>query len=117
WVYFAYLIGADIPNMASGVTIAFAGHPLYAYYQAVHASSQFPYQLGVIEDQIFGGGIVWCFGSLIYFSSAVAVMRKMFKDNHGDSPQPFPDWDSDERMIMPGLEHRVVGNHWRQMKQ
>jgi putative membrane protein len=116
WVFFAYLIGADIPNMISGVTIAFTDHPLYAYYAAMHAAADSPFNLSVMDDQIIGGGMIWCFGSFIYFGSAVLVMRKQFKDNHGDSPQPFPNWDSDERMIAPGLEHRVTENRWRQVE-
>jgi cytochrome c oxidase assembly factor CtaG len=114
WVFFAYLIGADIPNMASGVTIAFSQQPVYAYYAAIHAATSNPFGLSVIDDQIIGGGLVWCIGSFIYFGSAVLVMRKLFKDNHGDSPYHFPNWDSDERMIAPGLEHRVTEKRWRQ---
>jgi cytochrome c oxidase assembly factor CtaG len=113
WVFFAYLIGADIPNMISGVTIAFTGRPIYAYYEAMHATAGYPFNLSVIDDQMIGGGLIWCFGSFIYFGSAVLVIRKLFKDNHGDSPQPFPNWDSDERMIAPGLEHRVVEKRWQ----
>lgn len=114
WLFFAYLIGADIPNMVSGVTIAFADQPIYAYYAAVHAATPNPFNLGVIDDQVIAGGLVWCVGSFIYFGSAVLVVRKLFKDNHGDAPQPFPNWDSDERMIAPGLEHRVLEKRWRE---
>jgi putative membrane protein len=112
WVFFAYLVGADIPNMAAGVTIAFAGHPLYSYYQRVQSMWPSAFNLSTVDDQIIGGGMIWCFGSLIYFSSAVLVIRKLFQDNHGDSPQYFPNWDADERMIAPGLEHRLAEKWW-----
>jgi cytochrome c oxidase assembly factor CtaG len=114
WVFFAYLIGADIPNMISGVTISFTGHPLYPHYVAAHASAGNSLGIDVINDQILAGGLVWFFGSLVYFGSAVLVMRRLFKY---DSPQPFPNWDADERMIAPGLEHRLVENEWRRKGQ
>jgi cytochrome c oxidase assembly factor CtaG len=120
WVYFAYLIGADIPNMISGVTIAFNGQPIYNYYAAVHAAADYRYNINVLADQTIAGGIIWCFGSIIYFGSAVLVIRKLFKDSHRDGmpsgPQPFPNWDSDERMIAPGLEHRVIEKRWRELQ-
>jgi cytochrome c oxidase assembly factor CtaG len=108
WLFFAYLIGADIPNMAAGVTIAFAGYPLYSYYQGAQTMLSTPLNLSTVDDQIIGGGMIWCFGSLVYFSSAILVIRKLFRDNQGDSPQYFPNWDADERMIAPGLEHRLT---------
>lgn len=104
WVFFAYLVGADIPNMVAGVTISFTRHPIYDYYANVHATAS---RLGVdvLDDQIIAGGLVWFFGSIVYFGSAVMVMRRLFKHEH---PQPFPNWDADERMIAPGLEHRLT---------
>jgi putative membrane protein len=105
WVFFAYLIGADIPNMVSGVTISFSGHPIYSYYIAAHAAGDNRLGLDAINDQIIAGGLVWFFGSMVYFGSAVLVIGRSFKH---DSPQPFPNWDADERMIAPGLEHRLT---------
>lgn len=104
WVFFAYLIGADIPNMVSGVTISFTGHPIYSYYIAAHAAGNNRLGLDAINDQIIAGGLVWFFGSMVYFGSAVLVIGRSFKH---DTPQPFPNWDADERMIAPGLEHRL----------
>ena len=104
WVFVAYLIGADIPNMVSGVTISFTGHPIYSYYVAADAHGN-PLGLDVINDQIIAGGLVWFCGSMVYFGSAVMVMGRLFKH---DTPQAFPNWDADERMIAPGLEHRLA---------
>jgi cytochrome c oxidase assembly factor CtaG len=105
WVFFAYLIGADIPNMASGVTISFTGHPIYRYYEMVHQTAGNRLGMGTLDDQVIAGGLVWFFGSMVYFGSAVLILRRLFKH---ESPQPFPNWDADERMIAPGLEHRLV---------
>jgi hypothetical protein len=111
--------------MISGVTIAFSGQPIYDYYTTIHTTADYRYNISTLADQMIAGGMIWCFGSIIYFSSAVLVIRKLFKDNHGDGtqgapasgPQPFPNWDSDERMIAPGLEHRVVEKRWRELNQ
>ncbi|MCL4861790.1 MAG: cytochrome c oxidase assembly protein [Caldilineaceae bacterium] len=104
WVFFAYLVGADIPNMVAGVTISFTGRPIYAHYANIHATTASRFAVDVLDDQIIAGGLIWFFGSIVYFGSAVLVMRRLFKHEH---PQPFPNWDADERMIAPGLEHRL----------
>jgi hypothetical protein len=28
----------------------------------------------------------------------------------------MPNWDADDRMIAPGLEHRVIENRWRDIE-
>lgn len=105
WVLFAYVVGVEVPNMATGMTIAYAGTPFYTYYAATHALSASSF--GVIEDQMMSGGLIWFTGSFVFFSSAVLIVNRLFHHHSGHSPHPLPDWDSDERMIAPGLEHRL----------
>jgi putative membrane protein len=116
WVRFACLIGVEIPNIASGLTIAFQTVPLYTYYATMNAMLQNPLHLTMLDDQRLSGGMIWVFGSLAYFSSAVMVLNKIFQENNGNSPQPMPNWDADDRMIAPGLEHRVIENRWRDIE-
>lgn len=103
WVLFAYAVGVEIPNMAAGITIAYSGSPLYSHYLATHE------RLGVntLLDQTVAGGSVWFMGSVVFFFSAVMVVNRLFLRHGSDSPEHYPEWDSDERMIAPGLEHRV----------
>ncbi|MEZ4729965.1 MAG: cytochrome c oxidase assembly protein [Caldilineaceae bacterium] len=105
WVLFAYVVGVEIPNMATGMTIAYAGSPFYAYYSATHTLTEPGFDL--IKDQMISGGLIWFTGSFVFFSSAVLIVNRLFRRHNGDSPHHFPDWDSDERMIAPGLEHRL----------
>ncbi len=112
WVRFASLVGVEIPNIVSGIAIAFASTPLYSYYALAHAAAGYPLRLTVIEDQMLSGGIIWVFGSMTYFYSAVMVLNKIFRDNDGNSARPLPNWDADARMIAPGLEHRVRENRY-----
>jgi putative membrane protein len=107
WVLFFYLIGVEIPNMAAGITIAFTGHPVYTFYALAHAAPGYPFTLSVMNDQIIAGGLIWVLGSLVYFFSAIMVLRQLFVQTKHDSPLHFPDWDSEEKMIAPGLEHRI----------
>ncbi len=104
WVYFACLVGIEIPNMASGVTIAFTSDPIYEYYIAAHAAMPNQFGLEVQRDQVLAGGLIWFCGSIVYFGSAVLILRSLFPS---EQPKPFPGWDADERMIAPGLEHRL----------
>lgn len=117
WVRFACLLGVEIPNIASGITLAFQTRPLYSYYAAMNGLTPPALHLAILDDQTISGGIIWVFGSLAYFSSAVLVLNKIFQDHGGNSPQPIPNWDSDERMIAPGLEHRLVEKRWRDLER
>ena len=97
---FAYAVGVEIPNMTAGVTIAYSSKALYSHYAALRGTD-------VIADQMLSGGLVWFMGSVIFFSSAVIIVNRLFKRNKGDGPDHLPEWDSEERMIAPGLEHRL----------
>lgn len=105
WVLFAYVVGVEIPNMATGMTIAYAATPWYAYY--VNAHALLPSTLTAHEDQMLSGGLIWFTGSFVFFSSAVLVLNRLFRRHKEETPYHFPDWDSEERMIAPGLEHRL----------
>lgn len=105
WVLFVYVLGVEVPNMATGMTIAYAGAPFYSYYTAMHSLSAASF--GVIEDQMMSGGLIWFTGSFVFFGSAVLIVNRLFHHHGGHSPHHHPDWDSDERMIAPGLEHRL----------
>ncbi|MCE7982451.1 MAG: cytochrome c oxidase assembly protein [Caldilinea sp. CFX5] len=105
WVLFVYVVGVEIPNMATGMTIAYAAVPWYTYY--VNAHALLPSTLTAQEDQMLSGGLIWFTGSFVFFGSAVLVINRLFRRHKGESPHHFPDWDSEERMIAPGLEHRL----------
>jgi hypothetical protein len=44
---------------------------------------------------------------MVYIAAIILVLNRLFERHGADRPHPLPDWDADERMIMPGLEHRV----------
>jgi cytochrome c oxidase assembly factor CtaG len=105
WVLFAYVVGVEIPNMATGMTIAYAAVPWYAHY--VNAHAHLPSTLTAQEDQMISGGLIWFIGSFVFFGSAVLVLNRLFRRHKEKTPFHFPEWDSEERMIAPGLEHRL----------
>jgi cytochrome c oxidase assembly factor CtaG len=63
--------------------------------------------LSIADDQALGGGLLWVGGSAVFLSSIVLILNRLFDRHDGNIPISLPDWDADERMIMPGLEHRV----------
>ncbi len=71
WVIFFYLIGVEIPNIASGITIAFVSYPIYTFYALAHAAPGYPFALSMMNDQVIAGGLIWVFGSMVYFFSAI----------------------------------------------
>jgi len=56
WVRFACLIGVEIPNIASGITIAAQSVPLYSYYAMMHGLAQPAWRLSILDDQTISGG-------------------------------------------------------------
>ena len=103
-----YSIGMVPPNMFVGVSIAYASAVIYSYYESV------PRIWGVtaLEDQMLGGAIMWIPGSMMFIIAGLIVLAGMFGDKHSPPVQPGG-WDDESAMIMPGLEHRVIQNRWR----
>ncbi len=103
-VGFLYIIvGGEVPNMATGVILAFRTTPAYDYYADQLATSS----LTVMQDQMISGGMIWFLGSIIYISVAVALLGRVFRNFEAPKPPPIC-WDATERTIAPGLEHRVL---------
>jgi cytochrome c oxidase assembly factor CtaG len=108
WIFALALVPVEIANMATGVSIAFADKPLYDHYAAAAAAATaagVP-RLNILEDQALGGAMLWVAGSFIYISAIILLVNRLFQAHDG-TPEPHPNWDDDDRMIMPGLEHRV----------
>jgi cytochrome c oxidase assembly factor CtaG len=106
WLVAILLVVTEIMNMVTGVSIAFSTQPIYEHYAA--AAAAMPQRtLDVAGDQALAGGILWVVGSMLYVSSIVLVLNRLFITHGEGGPAAAPDWDDDDRMIMPGLEHRV----------
>lgn len=105
WMCAVMLLITEFVNMTTGISIAFSTQPFYAHYVAAAAAD--PQRvLSALDDQTLGGGIIWVPGSFVYVSAIVLVLNRLFIKS-GSRPEPYANWDDDERMIMPGLEHRV----------
>ena len=114
WLLMISLLSVEIANMIAGITIAFSTEPVYASYTFVRAQlapDALPWSQST--DQIMGGAIVWVFGSLVYISSIVFVLLRLFRKEGSATPQPLPNWDDNAKFIAPGLEHRVAQNQLR----
>lgn len=106
WMVAIMLVITEIINMVTGVSIAFAGQPIYTHYAAL-GSAPTGARLDVLGDQALAGGVLWVVGSLLYVSSIVLVLNRLFIVHGEGGPAPALDWDDEGRMIIPGLEHRV----------
>jgi cytochrome c oxidase assembly factor CtaG len=110
WARMAYLLATVPPNMLVGVSIAFASQVIYTYYLSVPPI----WGLTPLQDQMISGAIMWIPGSMMFILAALLILALMFR-KHG-SPLPDADnvwdsdWDTDNAMIAPGLEHRVTQN-------
>ena len=98
------IIGGEVPNMVTGVTLAFRQTPAYSYYDG-----RLPVPgLTTLQDQMVSGGMIWFLGSIVYFGVAFALLGRVFRNFESPRPPPI-DWEATERTIAPGLEHRVIG--------
>ncbi len=111
WARMAYLVATIPPNMAIGVAIAFSTEVIYTYYNSVPPI----WGLTVLQDQMLGGAIMWIPGSMMFIVATLIILATMFRDKNIDSPMERPGWDSEDAMIAPGLEHRLVQNKWKKL--
>ncbi len=110
WAIVAYLLLAVPPNAITGVAIAGTPEVIYTYYNSVPRIWGF----SVIEDQMTAGAIMWIQGSEMLIQAALIVIAvDWVRAGKGQRPQSGAAI-SDEALIAPGLEHRVLQNKWRQ---
>lgn len=100
------LVGAEIPNVVAGITIAFGFTAIYAHYEQPPGAPFF-------SQQSLSGALTWVFGSFVYIASIVAVTNQLFRSEGSEQPQPPLHWDAAERLIAPGLEGRLLENDFR----
>jgi cytochrome c oxidase assembly factor CtaG len=93
------LLLATVPvNMAAGVAIAFAGQPVYTYYETVPRL----WGLTVMQDQMLGGVIMWIPGSMMYILAALILIARLVQVEADKEPLPESEWATDEALIAPG---------------
>ncbi len=112
WGKMAYLLISVPPNMFLGISIAFSEQILYTYYASIPRIWGF----ALLQDQQLAGAIMWIQGSEMYILAALIILARMFGRKGDDRPAPVQNWDSDEAMIAPGLEHRVIQKRWRDVQ-
>jgi putative membrane protein len=111
WAKLAMLIGMIPVNMIAGIVIATASEVIYSYYATV------PHIWGftALEDQAIGGVLMWVSGSEMVVWAVVFLLAGFSRAEDRNHPLPVPPWDSEEKMMAPGLEHRIVQNKWRKL--
>ena len=112
WGKLAYLISAVPFNMFAGIIIAFSTTVIYTYYESIPRV----WGLTTMQDQMLGGTIMWIPGSMMLLLAALIVLSRQF-GREGNAPMHVENWDSDEALAAPGLEHRAVQNRWKNLEE
>ena len=73
WMRVGYVLGMIPPNMLLGVALSFAETPIYPYYETVPRL----FGLSVLDDQVWGGLIMWIPGSMMYVIAALALLARL----------------------------------------
>ena len=110
WGRMAFVITAIPPNAMVGAVLAFSPTVIYTYYASIPRI----FGLTALQDQMYGGIIMWIPGSMMLLLAMIILLAGQMAGR--ETPQPVVDWDSDESMVAPGLEHRVVQNKWRNLQ-
>ncbi|MDQ3248517.1 MAG: cytochrome c oxidase assembly protein, partial [Chloroflexota bacterium] len=116
WARLVMLIGMIPPNMIAGVVIATADNVVYTYYETVPRLWGFT----ALQDQAIGGAIMWIPSSEMVVWAVVFLLAGLFKQDDDKVARTMPklasEWHSEEKMIAPGWEDRVVQNKWRKLQ-
>lgn len=112
WMSMGFLLATIPPNMLTGVTIAFSETVVYTYYESVPRV----WGVTVMQDQQLGGAIMWIPGSMMFLVAALIVIAVGLSRAEDKEPITMNEWNDDESMIAPGLEHRVIQNKWRKLQ-
>lgn len=99
----AYLLSVVPINMLTGVAIAFAREPIYAYY----ATASRVWGMTVMQDQMLGGVIMWIPGSMMYILAALILIAHHIQAEEDKPPLPESVWATDKAMVAPGREAEV----------
>ena len=73
WMRVGYVLAMIPPNMLLGVALSFAETPIYPYYETVPRL----FGLSVMDDQVWGGLIMWIPGSMMYVIAALALLARL----------------------------------------
>lgn len=92
-----FVLSAIPPNMFTGLAIAFAGEPIYAY-----ATSFFG--LSVLQDQQLGGVIMWIPGSMMYIVAALILIARYGQEEENKPHLPESTWGTEEQLVAPGFK-------------
>jgi putative membrane protein len=112
WGRIAMVVGVIPVNMAVGIVIATAHEILYPYYASVPRI----WGITALTDQSTAGVIMWTSGSEMLVLAVIVLMASAMRGTDKKPPTPVADWDRDEAMIAPGLEHRALQNKWRRLQ-
>jgi cytochrome c oxidase assembly factor CtaG len=96
----ALVLGAVPVNMLAGVAISFANQPIYTYYTTVPRL----WGLSVMQDQMWGGVIMWIPGSMMYLAAALILIAGLVQTEAEKQALPEQQWATDEALSAPGWE-------------
>lgn len=75
WARIAYLLGAIPPNAITGAVIAFGASVIYTYYESIPRI----WRVSLLDDQMWGGIIMWIPGSMMYIIFALIALSQMVR--------------------------------------
>ncbi len=109
WGRIAMLLSLVPVNMAIGIVIATADEVIYTYYNSVPRFWGFT----TLQDQMLAGVIMWIPGSMMFLLAIILLLAAELRTGDEERTRPVANWDSEDAMVAPGLEHRVLQKKWQ----
>ncbi|ADW69201.1 cytochrome c oxidase assembly protein [Granulicella tundricola] len=101
WGFLAYLLSADFVNTGLSATLAFIGHPVYAYYLN-HTN---PLGMDPLMDQQVGASIMWVFGSMAFLLPALVLAARMLSGGSRDERKSSQLYEREPARIVRDLKN------------
>jgi putative membrane protein len=103
-VRIGYVLSVVPASALTGIAIAFASEPIYAYYTTVPRLGA----MTVVQDQMLGGVIMWIPGSMMYIIAALILIAQIVRTEDGQGSLPRSERAPDEIVMGPGFEERKM---------
>jgi cytochrome c oxidase assembly factor CtaG len=94
----AFVLAALPVNWLLGISFALGSEPVFAHYAAMPRIG-----LGLLQDQILGGFIMWAPGSMMYILFALIMLGRYISREEQKPVRPPGEWGTEQQLAAPHI--------------
>ncbi len=100
FVHLVYILACGWPIKVMGAAVLFNPEPAYLYADPGFSA----WGVSLADNQIWGGLLIWGFGSLAYSVAAFQLIRRWLGHEESKPTLPLDTWLTKENMLAPGMD-------------